>query len=113
MYYVSVNESVPIKMYYDRLSHLSKINKIETPECSCSYKTENTHHFLLSSPNYAEQRDELFREMSCIIGEEFINISHTFHLRMLLHGDGLAGGDGGAMTNHFQNFVLNSGRFVV
>ena len=94
-------------------SHLFKINKIETPECSCGHKTENTHHFLLSCPNYVEQRGALFREISRITGEEFCNIAPTLQLRMLLHGDGLGGGDGGAVAYYFQIFLLSSGRFAM
>ena len=93
-------------------SHLFQINKHVTTECSCGHRTENVHHYILSCPNYDIQRTELFHKISQTLNVNFGIMSPSLQLRMLLHGDSLGGGDGCAVACHFQNFLINSHRFV-
>ena len=94
-------------------SHLFRIHKHETPECSCGHGTENIRHFILSCPKYDPQRNVLFQKISRIIGANFSSMSPPLQLRMLLHGDSLGGEGGCAVAYHFQIFLLNSGRFDI
>ena len=93
-------------------SHLFQIQRHDTPECACGFETENIHHFILACPNYNLQREELYRDMLQIFGENFGQMSTTRLLRVLLHGDDLGGGDCRAVAQHFQNFLLRSHRFT-
>ena len=106
-------------MYHTRLrtgmsvlnSHLFQINKIETTECACCYRTENVDHFILSCPNYDLHRTELFQNISQTLGVNFGLMSPLLKLRVLLHGEGLGSDDGRAVAYHFQNFLVDSRRF--
>ena len=93
-------------------SHLFEIQKLETPECACGYRTENLHHFILSCPKYELQRNDLFRNISQIIGEDLNRMSPSLLLRLLLHGDSLSDEGGCEVAYHFQNFLIQSHRFI-
>ena len=47
-----------------------KIQKSDTPACSCGHSQENTAHFILSCPKYTSHRNTLFH-----------NLSHTLNPR--------------------------------
>ena len=92
-------------------SHLYQIQRHYTPECVFGFETENIHYFILAYPNYNLQREELYRNMLQIFGENFGRMSTSWLLRVLLHGDDLGGGDCRAVAQHFQNFLLRSHSF--
>ena len=93
-------------------SHLFQIQRHDTPECSCGYKTESVTHFIFTCPNYSLQREELFGCIREIIGESFARMSPLLKLRLILQGDGLGGEDGCAVAYHFQKFLVRSRRFI-
>ena len=92
-------------------SHLFTIQKTSSPVCRCGHHLENIYHFVFSCPNYVQQRTLLYSKVSSII-TNFTSKPAAAKLQILLHGAGLSGDDGRAVAFHFQNFLLNSGRFT-
>jgi len=93
-------------------SHLFQINKCPSPECSCGHPVENNRHFILSCQNHSPQRDELFLNASRILGTDFNHYMSALQLRILINGESFGSEGGRAMAYHFQNFLLNSNRFI-
>ena len=92
-------------------AHMYKIQKSDTPACSCGYPQENTAHYALTCPKYTSNRKVLFENLSNALQYDFSQKSRPIQLQILLHGTNLSGGDGRAVARHFQNYLQNTLRF--
>ena len=92
-------------------SHLYTVQKTVTPSCACGNSNETISHFTLSCPNYTEQRNILFKNLSEELLPDFKNKSTKCQLEILLFGTELSGGVGRLVAMHFQNFLLKTERF--
>ena len=72
-------------------------------------KRSSLHSFC---QNYTHQRDNLFRNISQIIGADFSDFTPAFKLSLLMRGDSLDSEDGRETAHQFQLFLLNSHRFT-
>ena len=92
-------------------AHLFKIQKVETPACSCGHPVENTSHFVLACPKYNSQRHTLLNFLSNTLNCNFTSKPKPIQLQILLHGTNLSSGDGRVVARHFQNYLQHSLRF--
>ena len=89
-----------------------KIQKSDTPACSCGHPQENTAHFILSCPKYTSHRNTLFHNLSHTLNCNFLQKPRHSQLQILLHGAGLSGSGGREVARHFQNYIQSSLRFT-
>ena len=47
-------------------AHLYDLHVADSPECACSFDTEDTNHYLLHCPLYMHERNIVFRELNSI-----------------------------------------------
>ena len=92
--------------------HLYVIQKVSSPECKCGHRNEDICHYILKCPNYKQQRQILFNEMSRILQTDFGKLKPRHQLNTLIYGVGLSGERGPKVASHFQNFLFSSKRFT-
>ena len=92
-------------------SHLFRIQKTDSPACICGHKNENNRHFILHCPNYTNQRNILFDEISQTLQIKFSEVTPDAQLDILLHGSGWGVDRDRLVARHFQNFLFCSRRF--
>ena len=93
-------------------AHMFKIQKLDSPACSCGHPLENTVHFIFSCPKYTLQRNILLNDISHSLCYNFTQESISTQSQILLHGTNLSSGGGRAVARHFQNYLQNSHRFT-
>ena len=92
-------------------SHQFMIQKVESPECICGHRNEDTNHFVLNCPIYESSRNTMFTKLSRKLKTDFRRLSPKRQLAILLHGADLSSGDGAAVALYFQDFLQGSKRF--
>lgn len=92
-------------------SHMFQIQKHNSAVCSCGHATENEKHFILSCPNYAQQRDELFRNIMQALHISLNDLQTSVKLQTLLSGYNLEDEDGRVVAHYFQKFIFDTQRF--
>ena len=93
-------------------AHMFKIQKSDSPSCSCGYLLEDTNHYIFSCPKYTHQRDTLFNNISIILQYDFTQVPRSIQSQILLHGSDLGASDVRPVARHFQNFLHSSHRFT-
>lgn len=93
-------------------AHMFRVQKSETPACSCGYALEDTNHYIFSCPKYTYQRNTLFDNISLILHYDFTQVPRFIQSQILLHGTDLGAGDVRPVARHFQNFLHDSHRFT-
>ena len=81
--------------------------KTETPSCKCGHPREDVNHFVLQCPLYADHRYALFHSL----GDLDIPTNQSL-LTCLISGSGLTDEAGPEVANMFQQFILNTRRFM-
>ena len=92
-------------------AHKFLICQQSSPECACGHKREDTCHYLLRCPRYADARDDLFRTLTYLLNQDFSNLPISTQSNILLNGpqDGKCVGKKVAFA--VQNFIFKTGRF--
>mgnify|MGYP002259906745 FL=1 len=98
-------------------SHLYKVNIIPSPDCACSFQSEDIHHFFLSCPHFSAHRRHLL-DTVCRILAPGVNPKLIIHLcgdllvTYFLHGnDNLSHEDNIIIFESVQNYIALSRRF--
>ena len=94
-------------------SHKFAHNFQDTPSnfCLCGIGIEDTAHYLIVCPYFADQRNKLF-SLVISIYQDFSNLSTTEKVNALLYGiNGLNNIQNTNILNATINFILDSGRF--
>ena len=92
--------------------HMYRIQKTNSPRCSCGHPQENVKHFIFHCSRYNRQREELYNNIHDILNHDIRQQSKTSQLDILLHGSGLGGVGGRLVAEHFKKFLQLSGRFA-
>ena len=93
-------------------AHLFKIQKNDSPACTCGHPIKNSRHFILFCSQFTHHRTALFDKASQILHHPFTQMPPLSQLSTLLHGTGLRDSDGRAIAQCFQTFLFNSNRFI-
>ena len=93
-------------------SHLFQIQKVPNPCCACGYRTENTLHFTLNCPLYAQHRHTLFQDISSELGLDFSQFSPTKQLETLLHGAHVSDASSPGVARLFQKYLISTNRLT-
>ena len=83
---------------------LFRANLINSAECQCGHPCEDTYHFFITCPLYANQRTALFNELLWYDG--------TISVSILCNGDShISIDDNFKVAKAVQTFIGRSGRF--
>ena len=93
-------------------THLFRLypNKVQSTACACGCPFETNNHFFFICPLYQIPRVELNRVLISII-PDYSNLSVKEKICVILSGSGLNAGDGLAVANAVQRFIVKSQRF--
>ena len=76
-------------------AHLYQNQKRFSPHCVCKHPSETLQHFLLSCPVYQQIRDDLFTQLSLILGSHFLHLPSKDKIQTLAHGHNINTSGGG------------------
>ena len=93
-------------------SHRFQIQKIDDPSCPCGFSFETVTHFIFHCPLHETARRYLLDTISDTLRCDFSLLSTQDQFNTLIHGTGLGDGEGLAVATSFQNYLVNSGRFL-
>ena len=93
-------------------AHLFQTQKVANPRCSCGYRTENTLHFTLHCPLYAQHRHILIQDISTEIGLDFSHFSPTKQLETLLYGAHISDASSPGVACLFQKYLIDTNRLT-
>ena len=85
-------------------------NNVPSPACLCGFHNENTKHFVLFCPRYAELRDRMFKSME-LIAPDFNFFTPQRKIDALLFGKGITEIHQPKLAKLFQNYLLCCRRF--
>ena len=94
-------------------AHLFTVLSKDTQDaaCQCGHPWEDSRHFMLHCPLYADERTPLFNSVSTVF-HDFDAFSFRRQLEILLEGQGTGGGDSGGLVRAIQNYIIGTGRFI-
>ena len=99
-------------------SDLYKVNIIQQPSCACSHPTENSKHFLLFCPKYAQERQKLLLSIVPLLAPG-VHSSLIIHLasdrlaHILLFGSKDISDENNVLIfKAVQDFILETRRFI-
>ena len=96
----------------DLNAHLFKLQKHPHPHCQCGHRTESTTHFMLHCPLYTTQRQNLFHNLSLVLGINFTHLTPTEQHETLLQGTNTNTlGCSREVAFLFQKYIFDSKRF--
>ena len=67
-------------------AHRFSFGHIESPQCLCGYKNEDTTHFLLHCPQYNTAREELYNSLTILLTHNFKDLSLKEQTNIMLNG---------------------------
>ena len=90
--------------------HLYQNQKRFSPHCVCNHPSETLQHFLLSCPVYQQIRDDLFTQLSLILGSHFLHLPSKDKIQTLTHGHNIntSGGGGRGVAALLQDYVTRA-----
>ena len=96
----------------DLNEHRHKLGKIDSPECECGARKENTEHFLLHCPRFHSERSELFQCVSVALNTNFFNLSSQAKANALINGPKADNHTLIRIAHALQRFIQLTQRFV-
>lgn len=67
-------------------AHRFSFGHIESPQCLCGYKNEDTTHFLLHCPQYDIAREELYDSLTTLLRHNFKDLFLKEQINIMLNG---------------------------